>query len=419
MSLFLRSCVAVLFSFLLLIENSGAQEKLSLQQAIAMATVNNSEILAAQKEIAAAAGRILQAGRIPNPEVAITFNETPTNFNLGDAGEKDIGIFQSLEFPGKRGARLAVAGHEQAVIALVRDRVKTIVASRVKKVYYQVLLAGEFAQNLDFNVTLLNGFLKTVTERYQAGTSTYLDVIRAKVELARLRNELVEAQRDYVTKIGELNLLLGRSGETPVILIDSLAYQPFTLPQDSAIAMFSAQSALLKIIERESLRSQSLLNLARKSYLPDFGFGFSWQNRPGQTSPAGSSRYFGFELGVSIPLYFWQAPRGEVQEARALVDLGALRIAAAQRRVRQSLVSAYRLVEVANQQVQSFETALLRDAEDELRAGISAYQNNQVDALNLFDIYRTYRATKIEYARALYNYAAARAELEASAEAPE
>jgi len=418
-SLFLRSCVAVLFSFLLLIENSGAQEKLSLQQAIAMATVNNSEILAAQKEIAAAAGRILQAGRIPNPEVAITFNETPTNFNLGDAGEKDIGIFQSLEFPGKRGARLAVAGHEQAVIALVRDRVKTIVASRVKKVYYQVLLAGEFAQNLDFNVTLLNGFLKTVTERYQAGTSTYLDVIRAKVELARLRNELVEAQRDYVTKIGELNLLLGRSGETPVILIDSLAYQPFTLPQDSAIAMFSAQSALLKIIERESLRSQSLLNLARKSYLPDFGFGFSWQNRPGQTSPAGSSRYFGFELGVSIPLYFWQAPRGEVQEARALVDLGALRIAAAQRRVRQSLVSAYRLVEVANQQVQSFETALLRDAEDELRAGISAYQNNQVDALNLFDIYRTYRATKIEYARALYNYAAARAELEASAEAPE
>ena len=202
-------------------------------------------------------------------------------------------------------------------------------------------------------------------------------------------------------------------------LTDSLIYQPFALSQDSAIAMFSAQSVFLKIIERESLRSQSLLKLARKSYLPDFGLGLAWQNRPGQTSSSGSSRYFGFELGVSIPLYLWQAPRGEVQEARALVDLGALRIAAARRRVRQNLMSAYRLVEVANQQVQSFETALLRDAEDELRAGISAYQNNQVDALNLFDIYRTYRATKIEYVRALYNYAAARAELEASAEVPE
>ncbi len=414
MLLFLRSCAA-LFLFFLFIKNGAAQDKLSLQQAIALAAANHPEILAAQKEFEVAAGRILQAGRIPNPEVAITFNETPTNFNLGDAGEKDLGLFQALEFPGKRGARMAVAGHEQAAIALAKDRAKTIIIARVKKAYYQALLAREFAQNLNFNLALLNDFLKTVTERYQAGTSTYLDVIRAKVELARLRNELVEAQRDHSAKLGELNLLLGRGGETPVTLTDSLAYQPVTLPQDSAIAMLSAQSALLKIFERESLRSQSLLNLARKSYLPDFGFGLAWQNRPGQTS----SRYFGFELGLSIPLYFWQAPRGEVREARALVDLGALRIDAARRRVRQSLVNAYRLVEVANQQVQSFETALLRDAEDELRAGISAYQNNQVDALNLFDIYRTYRATKIEYARALYNYAAARAELEASAEVPE
>jgi len=416
---FLRSCVAVLFSFLFLLENSSAQEKLSLSQAIALATANHPEILAVQKEIDATAGRILQAGRIPNLEVVITFNETPTNFNPGDAGEKDLGIFQPIEFPGKRGARIEVATHDRAVTTLALERFKTVIASRVKKAYYQVLLADEFAQNLDFNITLLKDFLKVVTERYQTGTSTYLDVIRAKVELARLRNEFVEAQRDNVSKIGELNLLLGRGGETPVTLTDSLAYQPFTLPQDSAIAMLSAQSVFLKIIERESMRSRSLLNLARKSYLPDFGLGFAWQNRRGQLPSAGSARYFGFELGVSIPLYFWQAPRGEVQEARAMVDFGALRLEAARRRVRQSLVNAYRLVEVANQQVQSFETALLRDAEDELRAGISAYQNNQIDALNLFDIYRTYRAAKIEYARALYNYAAARAELEASAEVPE
>ena len=419
MPLFLRSCAAVLFLFLTLTKNSSAQEKLTLPQAIALATANNPEILAAQKEIEAATGRILQAGHIPNPEVAITFNEMPTNFNLGDAGEKDISIFQPLEFPGKRGARIEVAGHDRAVTVLAQARLKTIVTSRVTKAYYQVLLAGEFAQNLDFNITLLNDFLKIVTERYQAGTSTYLDVIRAKVELARLRNELVEAQRDFTLKIGELNLLLGRGGETPVTLTDSLGYQPLRLPQDSVMAMLSAQSVFLKIIEREAQRHRSLLHLTQKSYLPDFALGFALQNRPGQTSPTGSSRYFGFEVGVSVPLYFWQAPRGEVREARALVDLGALRLEAARRRVRQSIMNAYRLVEVANQQVQSFETALLRDAEDELRAGIFAYQNNQVDALNLFDIYRTYRATKIEYARALYNYAAARAELEASAEVPE
>ncbi|OYV84551.1 MAG: hypothetical protein B7Z63_06745 [Ignavibacteriae bacterium 37-53-5] len=74
---------------------------------------------------------------------------------------------------------------------------------------------------------------------------------------------------------------------------------------------------------------------------------------------------------------------------------------------------------MAQAQLQVFDASLLGDAEDELRAGLAAYQNNQVDALNLFDIYRTYRATKIEYARALYHLLAAKAELEASAEVPE
>lgn len=73
-------------------------EKLSLNDAITIALNNNPDLLAAQKEIEAASGRVLQAGRIPNPELSVTFNEVPTNFSFGDAGEKDIGLSQPIEF---------------------------------------------------------------------------------------------------------------------------------------------------------------------------------------------------------------------------------------------------------------------------------------------------------------------------------
>ncbi len=398
---------------------SQTTERLSLSDAIALALNNNPAILSAQKEIDAASGRVLQAGRIPNPELSVTFNEVPTNFNFGDAGEKDVGLSQPIEFPGKRSSRVDVAEHGKSIAELSLSRTKAIVSAKVKRAYYQSLLAGEVVSNVELTITLLSDFLRTVTERYQAGASKYLDVIRAKVEVTRLRNDLVEAKREQQTRLGELNVLLGRAGTTPIVLSDSLTYQPLGIPQDSAVELYANQSNFLKIVEREAQRSQSVLNLARTSYLPDFSLGVALQKRPGSISPAGSSNFLGFQFGASIPLWFWQGPKGEVQEAEALLDISNIRIAAARLRVRLNILSAFRSASVAQEQLQVFETSLLRDAEDELRAGINAYQNNQIDALNLFDIYRTYRATKIEYARSLYNLLAAKAELEASAEVPE
>lgn len=404
-------CTSVLFS--------QTPDRLSLNSAIAIAVQSNPDVLAAQKGIEAAAGRVRQAGRIPNPELSVTYNETPTNFSLSDAGEQDIGIFQPVEFPGRRGARVDVAEHEKTISELDFTRAKTVIVSKVKKTYYGALLAKEIIASLELTISLLDDFLKQVTERYQSGASAYLDVIRTKVELTRLRNDLTEAKREQQFQLAELNVLLGRPGETAILLADSMLYEPLRLTQDSAIALYSGQSAFLKIVESEARRSQSLLSLARTSYLPDFDFGFSLQNRPGQISATGSTRYLGFEVGLSLPLWFWQGPKGEVEEAVATVDIATVRVEASRRRVRQSIVNTYQIASVVDQQLQVFETSLLRDAEDELRAGISAYQNNQIDVLNLFDIYRTYRSLRIEYTRALYNYLAAKAELEASAEVPE
>ena len=66
-----------------------------------------------------------------------------------------------------------------------------------------------------------------------------------------------------------------------------------------------------------------------------------------------------------------------------------------------------------------FDTSLLRDVGDELSAGITAYQNGQIDLLNLFDIYRTYRSTGVEYSSTVYNTLTALVDLEISSEVVE
>ena len=105
-----------------------------------------------------------------------------------------------------------------------------------------------------------------------------------------------------------------------------------------------------------------------------------------------------------------------MQEARALAALTQIRLEAVNRDLVTAVENAYRNVKAAEEQVRLFEDTLLRDVEDELRSGVSHYQTDQIDALNLIDIYRTYTATKAEYYRALYNYHVALADLEVAGE---
>ena len=405
--------------------NSQQTEQISLSDAITIARTKNPAILSAQKEIDAASGRILQAGRIPNPELSIELSEFPTNLNISDADEKNIGVTQLIEFPGKRRARITVAELGKSIAEYFLARTKSIVSSRVKRAYYQSLFAREVIMNLEFTITLLADLLRTVTERYQAGASTYLDVLRSKVELTRLRNDLVEAKREQLTRLGDLNILLGRMSATPIMLTDSLMHQSMSMHEDSVVQFYVRTSNFLQIAESEAQRNQSLFALANTSYLPDFSLGFSLQNRAEQPPfnennfNGITTRSFGLQFGISVPLWFWQGPRGEVQEAEALLDISKVRISSARLQVQQNILSAFRSTSVAQEQLRSFDTSLLQDAHDALWAGINAYQNNQIDVLNLFDIYRTYRATKIEYARALFNLLTAQAELEVAGELAE
>lgn len=398
---------------------SQPTEGLSIRDAVFIASQNNPTILQAQREVEASAGRHLQAGGIPNPEISVTLNEVPTNLRFSDAGERDIGISQTIKFPGKRGSRVDAAERGFTIAQLSLKRTSTIISAQVKTAYYKALLTAGVVESVNFTISLMADFLAVLTQRYQAGSSRYLDVIRAKVELTRLRNDLTEAKRDYEIRISELNILIGRPGEQQLVLTDSMPSFPITLSEDSTVAHYSQQSAFLEIVAQEVSRAQSLLSLSEKSYLPDFTVGAALQNRPGQVSPTGSSHYFGLAASVSVPLWFWHGPRGEVQEAQATLDAISIRREATGRLVRQKIRAAYRTARAAEEQRNVFDTSLLRDVEDELRAGIAAYQNNQIDALNLLDIHRTYKAAKVEYARALYNFSVAVVALETARELPE
>jgi len=393
----------------------GQTKKITLNEAIETSLKNNPQVLTVQKEIQAADGRILQAGRIPNAEFSIESNEIPTSFSFGETGELDFNFLQPLEFFGKRGARIKGAEYEKQISQINLERIKKIVTAQVKTAYYQSLLSVETIKSIEQNITLLSDFLIQVKDKYQAGTSSYLDVIRAKVEATRLKNELFDVSKQFQQNIGNLKILLGIENGVSYELVDSLHYSFLAAPLDSIHASLIEQSNFIKMSGLRIERDKSFLALAEKGSLPDFNFGASFQNRqpiPGK----GFDKFFGLKLGITLPMFYSSGVNGDIQESSALLDISNIQHDAIRKIITQKITSSYKSLGYAEEQLRVFDKFLLLDIEDELRAGINAYQNNQIDVLNLFDIYRTYRSTKLEYARAIFNCLTARNDLEISNE---
>lgn len=406
------------------IASSQTSELLSLKDAVAIALERNPRVLTALQEIEAADAKILQAGRIPNPEVGLSWNETPFNFNLGDADEQDIGLTQQIEFPTRRSGRIDVATQDKEIAVLQLERTKTLIAAQVKKSYYSTRLSKEIIQSFDEQLHLLQDVQRLLTDRYQAGTGNYLDVIRGKVEIARLNNDIVDVTRNLQVRRAQLNLLMGRDAEHTMELTDSLFHGSVPVAGDSLIRTLSEKSAILKIAQRAILRADAAVGLAGTSYLPDFFLGLFHQRRTEQP-PFDANRFtgttkngLGIQLGISVPLWFWQEPKGQVQEANALREIARVNNENILRRVKSSILNALSAVKSVDSQLNVFDRSLFNDTQDILATGIAQYQNNQIDLLNLLDVYRTVRATRVEYARALLNYAVALADLEVAAELP-
>ncbi|MCI0406064.1 MAG: hypothetical protein L0209_08340, partial [candidate division Zixibacteria bacterium] len=108
--------------------------------------------------------------------------------------------------------------------------------------------------------------------------------------------------------------------------------------------------------------------------------------------------------------------KGAITENRASYQISEIRETALNRVLSGEIERAYTLVKAAENQLVLFEKSLLKEVDEELKAGINAYQYNQIDALNLLDIYRTSKTTKIEYYKAFSNYLSALADLEVAGE---
>ena len=389
---------------------AAAPAGLTLEQALALAMQANPRVLAAALDVQAAAGRSLQLGARPEPQLlaAMEGARLPGAPRPEEGAEWHLGVEQLFEFPGKLALRRRIGRLQEEVAAVELERVRLVVAADVKRAYWRAAFAAGAARLLAGALERIDLLLVDLQARYRAGTAAYVDVLRARAEKARLRNQALEQEKEVALARLELNTLLARPADEPVELATPMSFAPLTVGMGELWEKARSSRPSLRSAALQRDLAQAEVKQAGLGRLPDLLAGFSL--------PSVRTDAWGVSLGLNLPFLRPARARGAALEADAGQERARLDADARERSVRAALEASYAAARAAEEQVRVFERDLLSDLEDELRLQRELFRYGKGTAFELLDLQRTLALAELEHLRAIFLYGVALADLEAAGE---
>jgi cobalt-zinc-cadmium efflux system outer membrane protein len=406
-----RPFILAALAAMIIVTALPAQEGgLTIEKAVEIALARNSDVLAARTKVEAARGRTLQLGARPEPRVLAGLEGIPMPGlkKEGDEIEVGLGIEQVLEYPGKRPLRAELGRYGEDLAAVELERVELVISAKVKRAYWKGSFARSAAEALERSAARLDVLLADLLAKYGTGSASYADVLRARAEKARLRNQVLEQEKERRTAGLELNELLALPAGEPIELLTGMSFSPLGTDLAGILERARSSRPSFKIAALRNDRSASAVKLAGLGRKPDFVAGF--------ILPSVRLNGWGVTFGMSLPFLRPARAKGEALEANSEAEIVRLEGEALDRRVRSALESAYSSAKAAEGQVLVFERSLLRELEDELVIQLEYFRYGKVEAYSLLDLHRTYVLAELEHLRAVLFFNLALADLEVAGE---
>jgi len=363
-------------------EPAGA---LTLDTALALAIAYNDNLRAARHELAATDGGVLQAGLLPNPEVAVQMEDTRQASRSLTAQ-----INLPVELGGKRAARVGAAQKARELAGAQLAGTQAGLRAAVAAAFFQLLIAQE-------RVALARGALGIATEgaqaaarRVSAGKIPPLEETKARVEQANAELELSEAD----AALAQARQGLGSLWGNPAPHFSAAGGELQAVPAAPAEAQLrdglDAAPALLAS-QRELERRQAEIAVERSRQYPDLTVSL------GAKRDNGTGRGAYPVLGLSLPLPLFDRNQGRLYTAIRQADMAADEYRATRVRLDTELRQAASRLAVARTSAESLHATLLPAAQQAYGAARRGFDAGKFTYLDVLDAQRTLFQARIRY----------------------
>ena len=439
-----RRFIGIAVWFAILTSKASGQEAnagvTSLDALVARADSANASLVAARERAAAARARIGPSAAWPDPMLMAGIQNLPLTRDaagqMGDTRPGDpmtmrmLGVSQTIPFPGKLALRKQSAYFEAQAAAAELDAARLEVERTVRSRYFELFYLDKAIEIVEQNRGVLADVVQVTETHYAAGTGGQQDVLKARVDAARLgetASVLLEQRRAV---LAELNAALDRDSELPVGAAIPARIANAAIPSDVSEVRFTSQSLgarvagsplppltdlqdlavrqnpLLREADAKIQAQAARLSLARTDSKPDVDLSIQYGQRSDRPDMISA------QIAIPIPLHRGSRQGQQIAEARA--DLSAME---ADKRAQINTIRAEvaRLVsdlERERTELALYAKAIVPQGSAAATASLASYQAGKTELLAVLDNQNTLFTYQTAYYRALADFAKSLAELE-------
>lgn len=383
--------------------------KVSIQEAVGIASENNLDMQASRLNIQVEEQNVKAANRLQNPDFGVFYN-------LGQAGKgnpQQIGVAQTIEL-GKRAPRKNLAKSNKELAQRNTEYLEFDLRMDVREAYTNLLAKKSVRTTMQEQETLLKKMLEQAKEKHKTGEVTEIDVLQAQLLLNQIITEVRASEYDVKNALYEFNRVINCPDGFYDTAEDSFTkdYKPLLIPdKDAQMPNFEtiATAAInnrydIKIALQQIEVAEKELLVTLRQKVPDFEIngGYTYQN-PGQSGDGifKHGAYVGANL-VNIPLLHRYKP--EIEAAKLKLEQAHLNYASVENKAENDLKKAYEKFLLAQLTLRNYDEQLLSNSEELIQASRKSYLEDKTDLTTLITMEESYRMISIAHTYALADY---------------
>ncbi len=451
-----RICFCLLMVLLMspkmgLAQAGFSQEKivLDLERSMSLALQNNPNLKMAEKEVSKARAGIweaysnvlpqldgsanfqkawdIQEQVIPNFIKMMLPPETPGLDQYPDYVKISFGMENTLLYgatvtqplflggAGLAGIQVSLAAKNAAQESLEDQRQSLIY--QTASAFYLCLLAKELVSVQEEALAQTQANLDNVIKKYNVGNASGFDKMRAEVEVANLKPDVITAQNNYQSAVTQLKAILGLKRDAIIDVQGEFQYVEdefgkLTLEDIQKIAL--KDRPVIRALSEQKYMTKKGIALARSSFLPKLFFqtdySFMAMKNDYKFTEDDFSKGFTSAVSLQIPLFHGFRSAAQYQKAR----LDYKKMLDTEKQVYDGIsaeteVSYNKFQEAKQKYLSAKQTVDL--ATEALRLANMMYQEGVNTQLDVLSSQLALTRARLSYANTLYEYQTARYQL--------
>ncbi len=401
----LSASVALLYCLALYPVSPLADEPwLTLQQSVEQALAGNPSIAEIKSRADSLAAITSQEGALPDPTLSFGMLNVPTrSFNLQkeDMTMVEVGLSQTIPFPGKLALKEKAAEHAALAAASSVEQVRLRLARDVKKAWWRLFYYDRALDIIDETGNYLQQLVDAAQAKYKTGQGAQQDVLLAQLELSKLKDEKLELTGMRHQENIQLNVLLNRN-------LDAQARIPrqveTKLPElaGAALQEKATRSSPLFAQHQNMLdAARTRVELANKDFFPDLTVGSSYAFR--QNSPDGLTRsdFLSVNLSINLPIYAQQKQAKAVDQRRSELLQEQYSLQDEHNKMHGEIAAKTAEYRHSRDRLALFEHEIIPQAEQTIRSLTAGYQLGKTDFSDLLRAQMTLFQYQSQYWQAL------------------